>query len=110
MLQRVVDTTIDLIDHTDRSQLANRTLCTDWTVKDLINHMVTGATMFAISAEQGSVPDAVLGDLMGGDNVGDDAPGAGRPRRSGRSSRSRRRARWRRSSSCRSARCRPASR
>ena len=50
-------------------QLANPTLCTEWTVKDVINHMVTGATMFAISAEQGSVPDDVLGKLMGADNV-----------------------------------------
>jgi uncharacterized protein (TIGR03086 family) len=76
MLQRVVDTTSDLIDHTASSQLGNQTLCTDWTVKDLINHMVTGATMFAISVEEGSVPDAQLGALMSGDNVGDDPKGA----------------------------------
>jgi len=76
MLQRVVDTTTDMIDHTSSSQLANPTLCTDWTVKDLINHMVTGATMFAISAEQGSIPDAELGRLMSTDNVGTDPQGA----------------------------------
>jgi uncharacterized protein (TIGR03086 family) len=75
MLQRVVDTTTDLIDHTSSAQLGNQTLCTDWTVKDLINHMVTGATMFAISVEEGSIPDAVLGPLMSGDNVGDDPQG-----------------------------------
>jgi uncharacterized protein (TIGR03086 family) len=76
MLQRVVDTTTEMIDHTSAAQLSNPTLCTEWTVKDLINHMVTGATMFAISAEQGSVPDDVLGKLMGGDNVGNDPKGA----------------------------------
>jgi uncharacterized protein (TIGR03086 family) len=38
--------------------------------------MVGGATMFAISAEQGSVPDDMLGQLMGGDNVGNDPKGA----------------------------------
>jgi uncharacterized protein (TIGR03086 family) len=76
MLQRVVDTTTDVISHTTSEQLANPTLCTEWTVKDVINHMVTGATMFAISAEQGSVPDEVLGKLMGADNVGDDPKGA----------------------------------
>jgi uncharacterized protein (TIGR03086 family) len=76
MLQRVVDTTTDLIDHTGSAQLTNPTLCTEWTVKDLINHMVTGATMFAISAEQGSIPDAQLGALMSSDNVGDDPKGA----------------------------------
>ena len=76
MLQRVVDTTNGVLEHTTPEQLSNQTLCTEWTVKDLINHMVGGATMFAISAEQGSVPDDVLGQLMGGDNVGTDPQGA----------------------------------
>jgi uncharacterized protein (TIGR03086 family) len=76
MLQRVVDTTTDMISHTTAAQLSEPTLCTEWTVKDLINHMVTGATMFAISAEQGSIPDEMLGKLMGTDNVGDDPKGA----------------------------------
>jgi len=76
MLQRVVDTTTDMIGHTSSAQLTNPTLCTEWNVKDLINHMVTGATMFAISAEQGSIPDDVLGKLMSTDNVGNDPKGA----------------------------------
>ncbi len=98
MLQRVVDTTNGVLEHTTTEQLSNPTLCTEWTVKDLINHMVGGATMFAISAEQGSVPDDMLGQLMGGDNVGERPAGrVGRLRRSARWRRSRRRARWRRS-------------
>ena len=76
MLQRVVDTTNGVLDNTTPEQLSNQTLCTEWTVKDLISHMVGGATMFAISAEQGSVPDDVLGKLMSSDNVGDDPKGA----------------------------------
>src|SRR5690349_395717 len=76
MLQRVVDTTTAVIDQTTSDQLSNRTLCTEWTVRDVINHMVGGATMFAISVEDGSVPDEMLGRLMGGDNVGDDPQGA----------------------------------
>ncbi len=76
MLQRVVDTTNGVLEHTSSAQLGSPTLCTEWTVKDLINHMVGGATMFAISAEQGSVPDEMLGQLMGGDNVGSDPQGA----------------------------------
>src|SRR5690349_1203294 len=76
MMQRVVDTTTAVIDNTSATQLSNPTLCTEWTVKDLINHMVGGATMFAVSMEEGSVPDAMLGQLMGGDNVGDDPQGA----------------------------------
>src|SRR5471032_991220 len=76
MLQRVVDTTNGVLEHTTPAQLGTPTLCTEWTVKDLINHMVGGSTMFAISAEEGSVPDEMLGQLMGGDNVGDDPQGA----------------------------------
>jgi uncharacterized protein (TIGR03086 family) len=76
MLQRVVDTTSGVLDNTTAAQLSNPTLCTEWTVRDLLNHMVGGATMFAISAEQGAVPDDLLGQLMGGDNVGDDPKGA----------------------------------
>jgi uncharacterized protein (TIGR03086 family) len=34
--------------------------------------MIGGSTMFAVSVEQGSVPDEMLGRLMGGDNVGND--------------------------------------
>jgi uncharacterized protein (TIGR03086 family) len=76
MMQRVIDATTDVINNSSEAQLANRTLCTEWTVKDLINHMVGGSTMFAISAEEGSVPDEILGQLVGGDNVGDDPKGA----------------------------------
>ena len=76
MMQRVVDTTTAVIDKTSKDQLSNQTLCTEWTVRDLINHMVGGATMFAVSVEEGSVPDDVLGQLLGGDNVGDDPQGA----------------------------------
>jgi uncharacterized protein (TIGR03086 family) len=76
MMQRVVDSTTAVIDKTTDDQLANQTLCTEWTVRDLINHMVGGATMFAISVEEGSVPDDVLGQLIGGDNLGDDPQGA----------------------------------
>jgi uncharacterized protein (TIGR03086 family) len=76
MMQRVVDECTGVINNVDAAQLTEPTLCTDWTVRDLINHMVGGATMFAISAEEGSVPDATLGQLMGGDNLGDDPQAA----------------------------------
>ncbi len=76
MMQRVVDTTTAVIGKTTSDQLSNPTLCTEWTVRDVINHMVAGATIFAISVEEGSVPDETLGRLMGADNVGDDPQGA----------------------------------
>jgi uncharacterized protein (TIGR03086 family) len=76
LLQQVVDETDKLVQNIDTSDLGSPTRCTEWTVRDLINHVTGGATMFAMSAEQGSVPDEVLGQLMGGDNLGDDYKGA----------------------------------
>jgi len=76
MLQRVADQTTGVIDKVVPDQLGYPTPCTEWTVRDLINHLTGGATMFAVSAEQGSVPDELMGQLMGGDNLGDDYKGA----------------------------------
>ena len=76
LLQRVVDETTGIVDKIDPDQLGNPTPCTEWSVRDVLNHITGGSTMFAVSAEQGSVPDDVLGQLMGGDNLGDDYKGA----------------------------------
>jgi len=76
LLQRVADQTTGVIDKISPDQLGSPTPCTEWTVRDLINHITGGATMFAMSAEQGSVSDEVMGQLMGGDNLGDDYKGA----------------------------------
>jgi uncharacterized protein (TIGR03086 family) len=76
MLQRAVDDAGRLVDRVSPDELANPTPCSEWTVRDLINHVTGGATMFAISAEQGSVPDEEMGRLMTGDNLGTDYKGA----------------------------------
>src|SRR5262245_29210988 len=76
LLQRVVDQTTEIVDNIGPDQLTASTPCTEWDVRAVLNHIVGGSTMFAISAEQGSVPDDMLGQLMGGDNVGDDPKGA----------------------------------
>jgi len=76
MMQRVVDASTGVIGNVSAADLSKPTLCTEWTVRDLINHMVGGATMFAVSAEEGSVPDELLGQLMGGDNLSEDPQGA----------------------------------
>ena len=75
LLQRVVDETTQVVNDVSDDQMANPSPCEGWTVRDVLNHITGGATMFAISAEQGSVPDEVLGQLMGGDNLGDDPKG-----------------------------------
>src|SRR3954447_18579262 len=69
---RVLDRRGEVVDQVDESQLGNATPCTEWTVRDVINHVTGGATMFATCVEHGSVPDDLLGQLMGGDNLGAD--------------------------------------
>jgi len=70
--ERVLDQTNDVIDRVDPSQLSNPTPCSEWDVRAVINHITGGAMMFAECVEQGSVPDSRLGELMAGDNLGDD--------------------------------------
>jgi uncharacterized protein (TIGR03086 family) len=76
LLQRVVDETTIVVNDVSADQLGNPSPCEGWTVRDVINHITGGATLFAISAEQGSVPDDELGRLMAGDNLGEDYQGA----------------------------------
>jgi uncharacterized protein (TIGR03086 family) len=76
MMQRVVDQTTNIVDNVKSDQLGNATPCAEWSVRDVLNHIVGGSTMFAVSAEQGTVPDELVGELMGGDCLGDDYKGA----------------------------------
>jgi uncharacterized protein (TIGR03086 family) len=74
--ERVLDRTNEVVDRVEPSQLGNPTPCTEWDVRAVINHITGGATMFSECVEQGSVPDSRLGELMGGDNLGDDFKGS----------------------------------
>jgi uncharacterized protein (TIGR03086 family) len=76
MLGRVVTETQRVVNGVQPDQLSAPSPCAEWTVRDVINHITGGAEMFALSAEQGSVPDEDIGRLMGGDNLGDDYKGA----------------------------------
>lgn len=62
LLKRTVAETDRIVQGLSDDQLAIQTPCADWKVRDLINHITEGATMFAISAG-GSAPD----DETGGD-------------------------------------------
>ena len=73
--ERVLDTTNDVVERVEPSQLGNPTPCTEWDVRAVINHITGGAMMFAECVEEGSVADSRLGELMGGDNLGDDFKG-----------------------------------
>ena len=75
IFEHVLDRTNEVVDRVEPGQLGNPTPCTEWDVRAVINHVTGGATMFAECVEQGSVPDSRLGELMAGDNLGDDFKG-----------------------------------
>jgi uncharacterized protein (TIGR03086 family) len=75
-MERVVDETSKIVEGITPDQLGNPTPCTDWSVRDIVNHITGGSIMFAECVEQGDVPDERLGQLMAGDNLGDDFKGA----------------------------------
>src|SRR5437763_834065 len=76
-MQQVIDEAKRLVSNVGPDQLSNKTTCTEWTVRDLINHITGGATMVGMSIEQGSVPDDVVGKTMtNADCLGDDCKGA----------------------------------
>lgn len=76
LMKQVVASTDKVVKQTEPSQLGLPSPCTEWTVRDVINHITGGATMFAVCVEEGSVPDDLLGKLMAGDNLGDDYVGS----------------------------------
>lgn len=75
-IKQVVAELQRVVDGVQPDQLGNATGCTEWTVKDILNHITGGSLMFAECVEQGALPDERLGQLMAGDNVGDDPKGA----------------------------------
>ena len=75
-MERVLDRTGEVVDRLEPGDLGKATPCTEWSVRAVLNHVTGGATMFAECVEGGSVPDDRLGQLMGGDNLGDDYKGA----------------------------------
>ena len=65
-----------LVEGTRPEQLDDTTPCTEFAVRDVIEHVTGGATMFASAFATGSVPDDVLGRVMAGGLLGDDPSAA----------------------------------
>jgi len=76
MLRRMVEELNRVVGNIKPEQLGDPTPCTEWTVRDILNHLAAGGTMFAVGAEQGSVPDDVLAKLFSEDQLGDDYKGS----------------------------------
>src|SRR5580700_7330173 len=68
VLQKAFASTEAVLLNVKADQLDNPTPCASWTVRDLINHVVGGASYFAVIAETGQAPS-------GGDAPADVADG-----------------------------------
>ena len=76
-MERVIDESRRLVNGMTPDQLGNPTLCTEWTVRDVLNHITGGAAYFGRVAEGEVVSEEDIGQLLGGgDNLGDDYKGA----------------------------------
>jgi len=71
-MHKVLEMTGEVVDNIEPSQLDYPTPCTAWTVRDVLNHVTGGATMFGLCVRDGAVPDEKLGEIMTGDNLGSD--------------------------------------
>ena len=60
----------DLLDRIAADQWAAPTPCAEWTVRDVVGHLVGTNLVFTAMLEQGPAPD------RGGDHLGDDPAGA----------------------------------
>jgi uncharacterized protein (TIGR03086 family) len=73
VLKRSVAELNRVVDNIKAEQLGNPTPCSEWVVRDVLNHVAAGGTMFAIGAEQGSISDELVSKLfVTEDQLGDD--------------------------------------
>ena len=73
---RVIEVIGTVVDGIEPDQLENPTACDPWTVRDVINHVTTGAELFALCVRDGSASDEQLIELMTTDRLGDDYRGS----------------------------------
>ena len=57
-----------LVEGTRADQLDNQTPCSDWKVRDLLNHVIGGGHMFAAGLRGEAVPGDAPSDLIGEDH------------------------------------------
>jgi uncharacterized protein (TIGR03086 family) len=75
MYERTVGDWTRLVEQVDASQWGSATPCTEWTVRDLVNHVV-GEDAWTVPLMNGRTIEDV-GDSLAGDLLGDDPVGAG---------------------------------
>jgi uncharacterized protein (TIGR03086 family) len=73
VLKRCVTELNRVVDNIGADQLGDPTPCSEWVVRDVLNHVAAGGTMFAIGAELGSISDELVSKLfVTEDQLGDD--------------------------------------
>jgi uncharacterized protein (TIGR03086 family) len=68
-LERAYDDLTRVVSHLDLDELSTPTLCSDWDVRGLLNHVLGTAVMFT-AANAGQAVGEDAGDLVGDDPVG----------------------------------------
>jgi uncharacterized protein (TIGR03086 family) len=71
-MSRVIDITGAVVDRIEPAQLDDPTPCGAWTVRDVLNHVTTGAEVFALCVREGSAHGDQLAEIMTTDRLGDD--------------------------------------
>jgi uncharacterized protein (TIGR03086 family) len=71
-LHRLVTETDRMVDAVRRDQLDLPTLCSEWSTRDLINHMVATYLMFAGAMRDGGISDQQMKQFMSDDHLGND--------------------------------------
>jgi uncharacterized protein (TIGR03086 family) len=71
-MSRVIELTGNVVDKISPDQLDNPTSCEAWTVRDVINHVTTGAEVFGLCVGEGAASEDQLAELFTTDRLGDD--------------------------------------
>jgi uncharacterized protein (TIGR03086 family) len=71
-MRRVIEITGEVVDRIEPEQLDDPSPCAAWTVRDVLNHLVAGAEVFACCVRDGSISDVELGAILTNEVLGDD--------------------------------------
>jgi uncharacterized protein (TIGR03086 family) len=71
-MRQVIAVIGGVIDRVEPDQLGSPTACDPWTVRDVINHVTSGAEVFGRCVRDGSLSDESLTEIMTTDRLGDD--------------------------------------
>jgi uncharacterized protein (TIGR03086 family) len=71
-IRQVVELAGSVVDRIEPEQLDDPSPCRAWTVRDVLNHIVAGADVFAHCVRDGSISDADLSAIVVTDALGDD--------------------------------------